>query len=688
MTRLADKFADRLMEMGKKVSRARDGYEAQCPGHDDRNKSLSINTGDDGRLLLNCHANCEFNEIMTAAGMGTADAFPPKNAPARANKMNGNGHPPKPPPTWPTILSVAEAYRPGIAKNIECRTDEVTYKTHWVYHRRDRSEHGAVMRFNLPTPPAEKQKKTFRPARPVPGGWAMGDPVGKWPLFRLPDIAGRRCIYVMEGEGKALVAAACGIPATASAHGAGSAKKTDWGDCDADEFVIVPDHDEASEKWVAEVSAEIWKVKPGVVVKVVRLAELAGEGFPAHGDFVEFAGEFRDGAEADTIRAELDTAADKAVPAVPEKSKCHDVIPKPENPSHDARGSADEGGMVPVMTCLASVERKEVSWVWPGRIPLSRLTLIVGVPGVGKSFFTSYMTAVVTTGRSWTDGTACPSGSVIIVSAEDDPGDTIGPRCDAHGADSNRVHILSGVMWKDPEGEKHEVVFTLANIAALEAAMQQLPDLKLIIIDPVGSYMGGKVDAHRDNEVRGVLAPVAKLAEKYNVAVVIVCHRRKSAGHSADDMALGSRAFTGIARAVWHLSRDPENKDRRLLLPGKNNLSREGDGLAFSIGGQPARLIWEEEPVAMSADEGLAAENSVDREKPGPDPKVRDEATKWLEQLLKSRGQITVKEVEKEAKGAAMAWRTVQRAAEQLDVIRQKETGFGGVWTWSLPCQP
>ena len=77
-----------------------------------------------------------------------------------------------------------------------------------------------------------------------------------------------------------------------------------------------------------------------------------------------------------------------------------------------------------------------------------------------------------------------------------------------------------------------EQAFSLANIGVMEAAVSQLPDLRLIIIDPIGSFLGGKVDAHRDNEVRGVLAPLAKLAERSGAGVVVVAHRRKSSGSS------------------------------------------------------------------------------------------------------------------------------------------------------------
>jgi hypothetical protein len=88
--------------------------------------------------------------------------------------------------------------------------------------------------------------------------------------------------------------------------------------------------------------------------------------------------------------------------------------------------------------------------------------------------------------------------------------------------------------------------------------------------------------------------------------VVIVAHTRKGAATSADDLALGSRAFTGVARGVWHLMRDPQDKLRRLLLAGKSNLAAEQPGLAFTLDGEPARVCYERDPVAMNADDALA----------------------------------------------------------------------------------
>lgn len=225
----------------------------------------------------------------------------------------------------------------------------------------------------------------------------------------------------------------------------------------------------------------------------------------------------------------------------------------------------------PILTRMDEFQPCEISWLWPNRIPLGRITLLVGRPGEGKSFLTTDIASRVSTGSSWPDRTVCPKGSVILMSAEDDPADTIRPRLDAHDADVRKIQYLTGVR-RFSNNIESEGVISLADVDAIEEAIQTILDCKLVIIDPIGSYLGHKIDAHRDNEVRAVLSPIAKLAERYGIAVLVVAHRRKGQGNHADELAMGSVAFSGVARSVLHLSRDPTNTKRRLLLPGKNNL--------------------------------------------------------------------------------------------------------------------
>lgn len=53
---------------------------ASCPTsahrHGDRSRGLSIREGDDGRVLIHCHAGCPVHEVVDALGMELADLFP------------------------------------------------------------------------------------------------------------------------------------------------------------------------------------------------------------------------------------------------------------------------------------------------------------------------------------------------------------------------------------------------------------------------------------------------------------------------------------------------------------------------------------------------------------------------------------------------------------------------------------
>jgi RecA-family ATPase len=163
----------------------------------------------------------------------------------------------------------------------------------------------------------------------------------------------------------------------------------------------------------------------------------------------------------------------------------------------------------PVLVCMADVEARDVAWQWKDRIHLGRLTLLAGRPGEGKSFLTMDATARVTKGRDWPDAMGgivpppCQTGSVILIAAEDNAADIIKPRLDACEADCRKVHQMTMVNRIEPQsGKLREYPFTLADVTVLEKALRRMPDCKLVVIDPIGSFIGGKTDAHRDNAAK------------------------------------------------------------------------------------------------------------------------------------------------------------------------------------------
>lgn len=64
------------------VTKTADGWRARCPAHDDRQPSLSISEGADGRVLLHCHAGCSTESICQSLGLSVSDLFQSSNTSA------------------------------------------------------------------------------------------------------------------------------------------------------------------------------------------------------------------------------------------------------------------------------------------------------------------------------------------------------------------------------------------------------------------------------------------------------------------------------------------------------------------------------------------------------------------------------------------------------------------------------
>lgn len=55
-------------------------WMARCPAHEDRRASSSVAEGDDGRVLVKCHAGCTVEEVCAAVGLRLADLMPAPTA--------------------------------------------------------------------------------------------------------------------------------------------------------------------------------------------------------------------------------------------------------------------------------------------------------------------------------------------------------------------------------------------------------------------------------------------------------------------------------------------------------------------------------------------------------------------------------------------------------------------------------
>ncbi len=213
------------------------GWKARCPAHDDREASLSIHEGDDGRILLKCFAACETPDIVDALGLTMADLYPER-------PESSNGHRPQQP------RRIIETY-PYFDE-----AGELLFE---------------VVRFD---------PKDFRQRRPDgAGSWVWNLQGVRRVLYRLPELLAAspgRWVLATEGEKDADRLLSLGFVATTCPQGAGK-----WRDEYAETLrgrpvAILPDNDDPGRRHAEQAARSLYGV--AAEVRVIDLPGLAAKG--------------------------------------------------------------------------------------------------------------------------------------------------------------------------------------------------------------------------------------------------------------------------------------------------------------------------------------------------------------------------------------------------------------------------
>ena len=152
----------------------------------------------------------------------------------------------------------------------------------------------------------------------------------------------------------------------------------------------------------------------------------------------------------------------------------------------------------------SQIEPKEVDWLWYPYIPYGKITIVQGDPGEGKSTFVLNLAAMLTTGTPLPYSTEeYEPMNVIYQTTEDDAEDTVVPRFINAGGDLNRIFFIyersRALSFADDRiGE------TIRRTGA-----------KLIIFDPLASYIGAEVSLNQANEVRSQMNYLIDIAKEY-----------------------------------------------------------------------------------------------------------------------------------------------------------------------------
>jgi hypothetical protein len=336
---------------------------------------------------------------------------------------------------------------------------------------------------------------------------------------------------------------------------------------------------------------------------------------------------------------------------------------------------------------LSLVKPECVQWLWGGYIPLGKITVADGDPGLGKTtLFAADLGARVSTGRSMPDGSpGIPGGAgVVIFTAEDDPPDTLQPRLAAAGGDLSKVVVVTTIQRPDPDSETGATIERLPTFADRDLIERKIAQVnaKLVIFDPFMAYLPEGVNSFRDQDIRSALAPLARLAQKTGAAFVLIRQLNKGNFANALYRGGGSIGIIGAARMGLLVVKYTDDENLHIFGTTKSNLGPPMPSWKYRIvaSGSGAPVIQWEGQSERSAQEvlGLSGER-------GDTTSKLEAACNLLREIL-SDGPHTETIIVQQAQAAGISRATLRRAKKVLGVESDKAgIGKDGYWLWRWP---
>jgi hypothetical protein len=330
----------------------------------------------------------------------------------------------------------------------------------------------------------------------------------------------------------------------------------------------------------------------------------------------------------------------------------------------------------------SQVQPEFIEWLWKDRIPLGKLSLFAGNPDVGKSLVSIDVTARLSSGRDFPDGSRNVNGpcDVLMLAAEDDPADTIVPRLIAAGADLNRVHFLTGTIL----GESDRGFALDADTKLLREHLFDHPEIRFVVVDPISNYLGS-LKLNGEQDVRQALTPLVRIAQESGCAIVIVAHFNKQLGGDAIHKTGGAVGLVGIQRMAWAFAKSPDDPDQdlRVMARIKGNISPNTKGLKYKIASKEISIEGKPslQPVIEWRGDTFETADNLLQTAADPDARSARQISAWLREFL-NQGERPAHEIYDAAElKFGPCEDKLKRASKQLSVTKRQEDRR---WFWSL----
>lgn len=324
---------------------------------------------------------------------------------------------------------------------------------------------------------------------------------------------------------------------------------------------------------------------------------------------------------------------------------------------------------------LSEYDSKDLKYLWGHYFPRASVSIVAGNPGQKKTAFMIRVAAAITRGERLFEGNqVLPYGSVMLATSEDSIEHTIRTRFDAAGGDMSRFFVLPSDLNIMEQWEE------------LDTTIEDIGDVKLIIIDPITAFMQAGADGNSNTDVRTIMRAVHELAEKHNLSVVGISHLNKDQSKSVWARLLGSIAWNAAARAVYMIGADPQREDVSIVACAKTNFV-EPPAIEFAVKTVQVETTTgpkDEMYLDVSAYEGDMTIDEIFQTK-------RLSKLEFMEQWLKHRlgdgNMVAAVTLKKEAQQRGYSWTSISKVANTMKprIERHKSREKDGRWYWSMP---
>ena len=238
----------------------------------------------------------------------------------------------------------------------------------------------------------------------------------------------------------------------------------------------------------------------------------------------------------------------------------------------------EDGRVLPVanLVSMAAIEEKEVEWLIDKRMPKGVINTIFADGGSGKGSICCSLIADLSAGRKTVMEDSDPHRQpmkCLILTSEDDAESVLKPRLRKNGANMDNIKVKP---LNDEELQKMKFDSEL-----FEGTLYAYrPDV--VLIDPIQSFIGNKVNMSARNECREQTNYLVRYGKLYGVTFIVVVHSNKSASTGRNKMSDSSDLWD-VSRSVHYIGVTVNNKELRFISHEKCNYGARQPTVLFEI---------------------------------------------------------------------------------------------------------